>query len=114
MTKILLVVFLVGISLFAALEVNAQFDQSGFISIDCGIPQGSNYIDAATGLHYVSDSGFIDTGNNATISTEFQTTGLEQQLLTLRSFPHGTKNCYTIRPSKGKGNKYLIRARFLY
>ncbi|KAF3622428.1 putative Nodulation receptor kinase precursor [Capsicum annuum] len=100
MTKILLVVFLVGISLFAALEVNAQFDQSGFISIDCGIPQGSNYIDAATGLHYVSDSGFIDTGNNATISTEFQTTGLEQQLLTLRSFPHGTKNCYTIRPSK--------------
>ncbi|KAM3245970.1 putative leucine-rich repeat receptor-like serine/threonine-protein kinase [Capsicum annuum] len=80
MTKILLVVFLVGISLFAALEVNAQFDQSGFISIDCGIPQGSNYIDAATGLHYVSDSGFIDTGNNATISTEFQTTGLEQQL----------------------------------
>ncbi|KAF3671279.1 hypothetical protein FXO38_06648 [Capsicum annuum] len=110
MTKILLVVFLVGISLFAALEVNAQFDQSGFISIDCGIPQGSNYIDAATGLHYVSDSGFIDTGNNATISTEFQTTGLEQQLLTLRSFPHGTKNCYTIRPSKvntGRGTPFI-------
>lgn len=142
MSKDLIFVFLICISLFA-LEANAQIDQSGiynfiiqliyifcsiffriliyilqfysgFISIDCGIPQGSNYTDPTTGLQYVSDSGFIDTGSNATISSEFQANGLEQQLYTLTSFPQGRRNCYTIRVPEGKGKKYLIRARFLY
>ncbi|CAN4086894.1 unnamed protein product [Withania somnifera] len=113
MTKDLIFVFIICISLFA-LEANTQVDQSGFISIDCGNPQGSNYTDAVTGLHYVSDSGFIDSGTYATISSEFQVTGLEQQFFTLTSFPQGTKNCYTIRVSQGKDKKYLIRARFLY
>ncbi|MCD7446780.1 hypothetical protein HAX54_016873 [Datura stramonium] len=105
----------VCISLFG-LEANTQVDQSG-VYIDCGIRQDFNYTNAATGLHYVSDSGFIDThtgSTNATISIEFQTPDLEQQLFTLTSFPQGTRNCYTIRVSQGKGNKYLIRARFLY
>ncbi|XP_016562625.2 LOW QUALITY PROTEIN: senescence-induced receptor-like serine/threonine-protein kinase [Capsicum annuum] len=113
MTKDLIFAFLICISLFA-LDANAQIDQSGFISIDCGTPQGPNYMDAATGLHYVPDSGFMDTGVNGTISTEFQANGLEQQLFTLTSFPQGIRNCYTIRFSQGKGKKYLIRTRFLY
>ncbi|XP_039158947.1 senescence-induced receptor-like serine/threonine-protein kinase [Eucalyptus grandis] len=33
---------------------------------------------------------------------------------TLRSFPNGTRNCYTLRPDNGKSNTYLIRATFLY
>ncbi|XP_049395942.1 probable LRR receptor-like serine/threonine-protein kinase At1g05700 [Solanum stenotomum] len=113
MTEDLIFIFLICISLFA-LEANAQIDQSGFVSIDCGIPQGSNYTDVATGLQYVSDSGFIDTGSNATISSEFHSDGLEQQLYTLTSFPEGKRNCYTIRVPEGKGKKYLIRASFLY
>ncbi|KAH0763191.1 hypothetical protein KY290_019264 [Solanum tuberosum] len=113
MTKDLIFIFLICISLFA-LEANAQIDQSGFVSIDCGIPQGSNYTDVATGLQYVSDSGFIDTGSTATISSEFHSDGLEQQLYTLTSFPEGKRNCYTIGVPEGKGKKYLIRASFLY
>ncbi|XP_015068470.1 probable LRR receptor-like serine/threonine-protein kinase At1g05700 [Solanum pennellii] len=113
MTKDLIFIFLICISLFA-LEANTQSDQSGFISIDCGIPQGSNYTDVATGLQYVSDSGFVDTGSNATISSEFHSDDLEQQLYTLTSFPEGKRNCYTIRVAEGKGKKYLIRASFLY
>uniref|UniRef100_M0ZRU5 Nodulation receptor kinase n=1 Tax=Solanum tuberosum TaxID=4113 RepID=M0ZRU5_SOLTU len=110
MMKDLIFIFLI---LFA-LEANAQIDESGFVSIDCGIPQGTDYTDIATGLQYVSDSGFIDTGSNAFISSEFQADGLEQQLYTLTSFPEGKRNCYTIRIPQGKGKKYLIRARFLY
>ncbi|TMX03827.1 hypothetical protein EJD97_013642, partial [Solanum chilense] len=113
MTKDLISAFLICISLFA-LEANAQIDQSGFISIDCGIPRGSNYTDVATGLQYVSDSAFVDTGSNATISSEFHSDDLEQQLYTLTSFPEGKRNCYTIKVAEGKGKKYLIRASFLY
>ncbi|XP_030464561.2 putative leucine-rich repeat receptor-like serine/threonine-protein kinase At2g19230 [Syzygium oleosum] len=32
----------------------------------------------------------------------------------LRSFPNGTRNCYTLRPDQGKNNTYLIRASFWY
>ncbi|PWA35401.1 leucine-rich repeat transmembrane protein kinase protein [Artemisia annua] len=42
--------------------VHAQFDQSGFISIDCGITSGSEYTDNKTGINYVSDAGFKDRG----------------------------------------------------
>ncbi|RVW51923.1 putative leucine-rich repeat receptor-like protein kinase [Vitis vinifera] len=37
-----------------------------------------------------------------------------KQFMNVRSFPEGNKNCYTLRPEGGKGNKYLIRARFMY
>ncbi|KAG5391179.1 hypothetical protein IGI04_032720 [Brassica rapa subsp. trilocularis] len=35
---------------------------TGFISIDCGIPSGSSYTDDTTGINYVSDSSFVETG----------------------------------------------------
>ena len=32
----------------------------------------------------------------------------------MRSFPRGTKNCYTLKLEQGKSNNYLIRAFFYY
>ncbi|XP_034696177.1 uncharacterized protein LOC117922232 isoform X2 [Vitis riparia] len=91
-------------------------DQSGFISIDCGINPGSSYFDALTEIYYASDSEFIDTGIHYDVSEEhrprFETR--DQQLMNVRSFPEGAKNCYTLRPQQGKDHKYLIRASFMY
>ncbi|KAI3684215.1 hypothetical protein L6452_33436 [Arctium lappa] len=94
--------------------VHAQDDQSGFISIDCGITQGSNYTDSKTGLNYVSEAGFIDRGISQKIQPTYNSATLDFQLTTLTSFPQSTRNCYTLKPKQGKGNRYLIRARFNY
>ncbi|XP_059638956.1 senescence-induced receptor-like serine/threonine-protein kinase [Cornus florida] len=96
-----------------AVVVDAQ-DPSGFISIDCGISEDSSYTDETTGIHYISDAAFIDTGVSRTISPEFNTGSLQQQFLNVRSFPEGPRNCYTLRPANGTGSKYLIRAWFMY
>uniref|UniRef100_A0A6N2KDT3 non-specific serine/threonine protein kinase n=1 Tax=Salix viminalis TaxID=40686 RepID=A0A6N2KDT3_SALVM len=92
--------------------VHAQ-DQSGFISIDCGITEGSSYNDKITGLRYISDENYTDAGVNKDISPKINTTGIDKQYLNLRSFPDGNKICYTLKPLRSK-NKYLIRAGFLY
>ncbi|KAF8106413.1 hypothetical protein N665_0139s0010 [Sinapis alba] len=84
-------------------------DQSGFISIACGIPSGSSYKDDTTGINYVSDSSFVETGVSKSVSFTAQ-----RQLQTLRSFPEGSRNCYTLTPKQGKGKKYLVRASFMY
>uniref|UniRef100_A0A7N2LMN0 Malectin-like domain-containing protein n=1 Tax=Quercus lobata TaxID=97700 RepID=A0A7N2LMN0_QUELO len=94
--------------------VHSQQDQLGFISIDCGIPDDSSYKDGITEINYASDSTFTETGKNGNISVEYRTNSLEQQFWTVRSFPEGTKNCYTLRPSPGKNRNYLIRASFMY
>ncbi|KAK0595704.1 hypothetical protein LWI29_009220 [Acer saccharum] len=96
-----------------AISVSAQ-DQSGFISIDCGIPPASGYNDETTDIKYISDATFIDTGITKSIPPEFQTNSLEKQFYNVRSFPEGNKNCYTLNPAQGKNGKYLIRARFMY
>ncbi|XP_008462384.2 putative leucine-rich repeat receptor-like protein kinase At2g19210 [Cucumis melo] len=93
-------------------------DQSGFISIDCGIPANSNYTDDITTLKYVSDAEFIDTGEIHDISPEYsrkldQSEFNNAQLRNLRSFPEGNRSCYTIRQGSG-GEKYLIRVSFMY
>ncbi|XP_057977166.1 putative leucine-rich repeat receptor-like protein kinase At2g19210 [Malania oleifera] len=92
--------------------VHAQ-DQSGFLSIDCGIAEDAGYTDT-TGISYISDANFIDTGIAYSILPEFQTPNLSKQLLHVRSFPQGIKNCYTLTPPQGEENKYLIRAWFMY
>ncbi|CAH1429666.1 unnamed protein product [Lactuca virosa] len=89
-------------------------DQSGFISIDCGIVQGSTYTDNETDINYVSDADFIDSGEIHNILPIYNSFTLDTQLTTLTSFPQNTRNCYTLKPSQGKGNRYLIRARFMY
>ncbi|KAD4982871.1 hypothetical protein E3N88_19542 [Mikania micrantha] len=94
--------------------VHAQDDQSGFISIDCGIAEGSTYTDEKTGINYVSDTGFIDSGKNQEVLSAYKSNTLDFQLRTLKSFPENTRNCYTLKPKQGKGNRYLVRARFMY
>ncbi|XP_010033808.2 putative leucine-rich repeat receptor-like serine/threonine-protein kinase At2g19230 [Eucalyptus grandis] len=37
-----------------------------------------------------------------------------QLLKNIRTFPNGTRNCYTLRPDQGKNRTYLIRATFWY
>ncbi|KAE9453458.1 hypothetical protein C3L33_14677, partial [Rhododendron williamsianum] len=37
-----------------------------------------------------------------------------ERLLNVKSFPEGDGNCYALVPEQGKGNKYLIRASFVY
>ncbi|KAJ0239109.1 Malectin-like domain-containing protein [Hirschfeldia incana] len=89
--------------------------QSGFVSIDCGIPDDSSYNDETTDIKYVSDSGFVESGTSKSIAPELKTnTSLARQFHNLRSFPEGKRNCYKVLPQQGKGFKYLIRTRFMY
>ncbi|MQL93245.1 hypothetical protein Taro_025883 [Colocasia esculenta] len=97
--------------LFALLTVLSHGQSpSGFISIDCGIAGGVLYTDDRTTIDYTSDESHVQTGENWNVSSEI-VAGLRYR--TLRSFPNGTRNCYTLRPAQ-RGKKYLVRAEFLY
>lgn len=87
---------------------------AGFLSIDCGLPNGSDYRENFTGLYYKSDADLIDSGESIRLSSSLIGDGLLKHLETVRSFPEREKNCYTIKPFRGKGSKYLIRASFMY
>ncbi|XP_074573926.1 putative leucine-rich repeat receptor-like serine/threonine-protein kinase At2g19230 [Curcuma longa] len=90
-------------------------DALGFLSIDCGIEPGSSYVDPLNNISYVSDAGFIDTGVNHIISVAYVSEFRARRYLTVRAFPNGTRNCYTIRsPAVARGSKYLLRAYFFY
>ncbi|VAI55442.1 unnamed protein product [Triticum turgidum subsp. durum] len=93
--------------------IHGQPDYQGFISIDCGIPLNSTYQDSITNIVYVSDYGFITTGENRIISSDYMEPSLAKRYSNLRFFPHGPRNCYTLR-SLVMGNKYLVRASFYY
>ncbi|KAJ4780567.1 Leucine-rich repeat protein kinase family protein [Rhynchospora pubera] len=82
-----------------------------FVSIDCGA--NSSFVDTDTKLTYLPDDKFIDTGVNYEIAFNTPVNGLSKQFLTVRSFPNGTRNCYTFR-SLSAGSKYLVRASFMY
>lgn len=94
--------------------VSSFFSFAGFISIDCGTSGKSSYTDEETGITYLSDSNFAETGENRDVSAAHKLLTDEKQLWNVRSFPEGTRNCYTLKPSQGKGTRYLIRARFMY
>nr|ALF95899.1 serine-threonine kinase STK3 [Cocos nucifera] len=87
--------------------------QPGFINIDCGIAENSSSINGRTGMEYVSDAQFVETGENHEISTDFKKGSPTLQTLNLRSFPTGDRNCYALKDVQ-KGNKYMIRAGFMY
>ncbi|KAJ4787493.1 Leucine-rich repeat protein kinase family protein [Rhynchospora pubera] len=95
------------------LLVLSQDNPPGFISIDCGLPSNSTSVDEQTNLTHVSDDQFIDTGVNYEIAPNYATDELYTKYLTVRSFPSGTRNCYTLT-SLSAGSKYLVRAGFLY
>lgn len=64
---------------------------SGFISIDC--EWNSSYIlELITGLYYVPDFGFINTGAIRSIPS----TTFEKQVWNVRRYPRGTMNYYNI------------------
>ncbi|XP_040380199.1 putative leucine-rich repeat receptor-like protein kinase At2g19210 [Oryza brachyantha] len=95
------------------LQAHAQPDSNGFISIDCGLPGKTGFADDKSTLYFVADDGFTDGGAYHNISAEYITPGLGKRYHSLRSFPDGTRNCYTLR-SLVAGLKYLVRATFMY
>ncbi|XP_074556896.1 putative leucine-rich repeat receptor-like protein kinase At2g19210 [Curcuma longa] len=107
--------FLLALAMASAGARSQSTDAIGFLSIDCGIEPGSSYVDPTTGISYVSDTGFIDTGVNRNISDALVGDVSSLQLHTLRAFPNGARNCYTIgSPAVVQGSKYLLRTWFLY
>lgn len=92
------------------LDLISIFSDSGFLSIDCG--QEKSYIDTATRLLYVSDSDFVDTGKSYKIPHGMVKLASNEQAYNLRSFPNGTRNCYTLNVARD--GKYLVRASFMY
>ncbi|XP_037473241.1 leucine-rich repeat receptor-like serine/threonine-protein kinase At2g14510 [Triticum dicoccoides] len=111
MTARWLFLFLLGVAGSAVLQVHGQADSLGFISIDCGLPGKTGYIDSTTKLSYATDAGFTNTGTNHNISAEYVTPTTGKIWRSVRSFPDGLRNCYTLR-SLVPGLKYLIRALF--
>ncbi|KAK1436872.1 hypothetical protein QVD17_02656 [Tagetes erecta] len=107
-------ILILYVTLMILVTVRAQDDQSGYISIDCGITEGSKYTDKITGINYVSDANFIEGGVSRAILPAYNLPTLGLHLTTLRSFPQNIRNCYTLKPKQGKNNRYLIRVRFLY
>ena len=73
-------------------------------------------MDDVSGIFYKSDTGFIDTGTNSNISPEnyYPNPDFGQLSRNLRSFPQGKKNCYTLKPERGKNSNYLINFIFYY
>ncbi|KAM5579223.1 putative LRR receptor-like serine/threonine-protein kinase [Rosa sericea] len=107
--KQILFALLGGFSLI--LLVHAQDDQSGFISIDCGRTQNSSYTEKTTGINYISDTGFIHSGEGKLV-LHYVKEIYQQPYWGVRSFPEGIRNCYKINVTSG--DKYLIRASFVY
>ncbi|XP_031385220.1 senescence-induced receptor-like serine/threonine-protein kinase [Punica granatum] len=86
----------------------------GFISIDCGALNA--YPNNDLQIYYETDDGYIDSGVSKQVSSDGMGDGVRASAKTLREFPDGFRNCYTIPPTttdEGHG-KYLIRASFLY
>ncbi|KAM7252604.1 hypothetical protein ACFE04_008113 [Oxalis oulophora] len=90
--------------------VHAQ-DQKGFISLACGTKRDTNFNDTKTGISYISDANYVEAGIDFSLENALQQK-YQQQVWNLRSFPDGTRNCYSLNLTKG--DKYFIRAGFLY
>ncbi|RVW51950.1 putative leucine-rich repeat receptor-like serine/threonine-protein kinase [Vitis vinifera] len=63
---------------------------------------------SAEKIYYTLDAKFIDTGINYNVSKEYVDEDTDQ-LMDVRSFPEGDRNCYALPPGQGKNHKYLIR-----
>ncbi|KAM3333214.1 hypothetical protein ACQJBY_028370 [Aegilops geniculata] len=98
--------------LVTMIQVHGQSTTAGFVSIDCGWTNSSNYNDSALGLQFFSDGGFVEGGLSHDISAESMAGAGNEQQKTLRSFPNGSRNCYTLPSITGK--KYMLRATFTY
>uniref|UniRef100_C0LGG6-2 Isoform 2 of Probable LRR receptor-like protein kinase At1g51890 n=1 Tax=Arabidopsis thaliana TaxID=3702 RepID=C0LGG6-2 len=100
------------IFVFAVLGLVQAQDQSGFISLDCGlVPTEITYVEKSTNITYRSDATYIDSGVPGKINEVYRTQ-FQQQIWALRSFPEGQRNCYNF--SLTAKRKYLIRGTFIY
>ncbi|XP_010549086.1 PREDICTED: probable LRR receptor-like serine/threonine-protein kinase At1g51820 isoform X2 [Tarenaya hassleriana] len=91
--------------------VHAQSAQ-GFVSLACGMtPEDFTLLDKQTQLTYTSDARFINTGESGRIRKEYESSVVRQAWY-VRSFPVGTRNCYSLNATEG--SKYLVRAYFVY
>ncbi|XP_031488586.1 probable LRR receptor-like serine/threonine-protein kinase At1g05700 [Nymphaea colorata] len=86
--------------------------QEGFISLDCGTPDGTSYNSTDIGLFYTSDHSYISSGVANQISTDYVTSS-PRIYQTVRSFPQYTRNCYSLEPLTS-GSRYMVRASFMY
>ncbi|KAI9109424.1 hypothetical protein K1719_019478 [Acacia pycnantha] len=86
---------------------------SGYIGIDCGVEEA--YQDSESNM-WEPDSDFVEAGQNHKLPSDynFSKPQMSKQLNTLRSFPDGDRNCYTLSPKQGRNNKYIVRAFFAY
>ncbi|KAH8481191.1 hypothetical protein H0E87_031231, partial [Populus deltoides] len=100
------------ISLIVWFSSNQNFE--GFISIDCGAEE--DYLDGDTGIIYKTDKDFISTGKNKVVAPEYNLTTpyYGNMANSLRTFPEGKRNCYTLKPRQGKNQNYFVRAFFYY
>ncbi|KAM0921430.1 hypothetical protein ACQ4PT_006824 [Festuca glaucescens] len=95
----------------AATTVHVSGDQSGFLSIDCGLDAAvGDRRDTYTDIAYVSDGRYVDGGENHRIASNQSANDDAEK--TLRSFPSGLRNCYTLPTERGA--KYLVRMVFKY
>ena len=83
-----------------------------YTSIDNGAQE--DYFEGYTRISYQADTGFVSGGvNNVTPSaTSFAGLYFERQLKSLRSFPDGKRNCYSLKTKGDNSYKYHITALF--
>lgn len=105
-------IFALLLILVTMIQVRAQPPTAGFVNIDCGWTNSSAYIDNTTRMVYRFDGESVEGGLNHKISEEFMAGAANEQQTTLRSFPDGSRNCYTLSSTIGK--KFLVRALFTY
>jgi hypothetical protein len=91
------------------LVFSSNQNSEGFISIDCGAEE--DYLDRNTGISYKTDKDFISTGKNMIVAPEYSNGKMANSL---RTFPEGKRNCYTLKPIQGKNQNYYVRAFFYY
>ena len=75
-------------------------------------PNVRSYTEKKTGLSFISDQTFVDTGERKIILEKYKHE-YQRQYSSLQSFPQGNRNCYKVKVAEA-GAKYLIRAGFLY
>ncbi|KAI9109558.1 hypothetical protein K1719_019612 [Acacia pycnantha] len=117
LTLLLLAFFFIPLhnSILVASDTKTITDHdSGYIGIDCGVEEA--YQDSESNLRYKPDADFVESGQNHRLPSDysFSKSQMSKQLNTLRSFPDGDRNCYTLSPKQGRNNKYIVRAFFAY
>ncbi|ESW13061.1 hypothetical protein PHAVU_008G164600 [Phaseolus vulgaris] len=89
----------------------ASVDYSDVISIDCGLKEG--YIDT-TRIPYEDDDNEFGEIHSISDNSFQNQPQINKQLMSLRSFPEGKRNCYSLKPRQGKNKRYIVRGYFAY